>query len=162
MAVFLELYYRSTGARAVIDRARQRLPAGWGQALDRQGGIFLAELAARTPRGPQAEGGRLAAGWRMRSSGAGANAVREIYNIEPYLRFVLSGRGPIDQRQKPGAKRLRFYIGTTVYYRWAVGPVAAHPFHLAAYAAARRRVADDLQGSVRTLIFRDFQDAAAA
>lgn len=149
--------YPTRDARKIIEGQAARTPHRWGQMLDRSAAVYLEELRVRTPesQGGEEPGGRLRSGWRVRRVIAGSRAARGIYNTEGYLRFVLRGRGPIDQiasgRTYPdpetGRRRgaLRFWVDGREVYRWRVGPSAANPFHLEAIRAARARVRKEMR-----------------
>jgi hypothetical protein len=161
MPDLVELRYPSTGARAVLQADARRLPAGWGQAMTAMAALYRTALAARTavghsgsPKGPKP--GRAAAGWKVRSSGAGGAAVRTLYNTQPYLRWVLKGRAAIDQTKKTGPARhpLHFWIDGQEFYRWRVKAAPANNFIPTAMAAARRQAVRQLPALVRPIFAR--------
>ena len=148
----ISLRYPTRGARKVIDAQARRLPAGFGIAMDNAAEIYRQSLVAYTPVGVGEHPGRLRAGWRVRRVSAGGRASRHIYNTERYLKYVLAGRGAIDQRGRPNAKRLRFVVSGIVFYRWRVGPAKANPFHLRAARAARAQVREQIRADLRSIL----------
>lgn len=162
MAVFggrplISLHYPTKGARKLIDAQASRLPRGFGIGMDNAAGIYRATLERYTPVGKGERPGRLKAGWRVRRVDAGGKASRVIYNREKHLRFVLRGRGAIDQRGKPNAKRLRFVISGIVFYRWKVKASKANPFHIKAARVARGLVRRQIRADLRAIFAQKHQ-----
>jgi hypothetical protein len=158
----ITLRYPTRGARKVIETQARRLPSGFGKALDQGAETYRQELIKRTPRGRGPNPGRLQAGWRVRRVGRGSRATRVVYNREKYLRYVLGGRGAIDQiasgrrywdaEKKVWRGALRIPIGGRVLFRWRVGAAKANPFHVAAVRSARRLVSKQLAASTKAII----------
>lgn len=158
MPDFLRLRYRAQARREMLGRA-DRLPRGWGLALDGIAAIYKEQLQAETPEGAGAPGhepGTLRKDWTIRPSGRGLRASRRIFNPHRYLKWVLEGRPAIDHRPPPESaaerkarrkrgekrvfpqKRLHFWIGNREFYRWYVRAQAPNNFIPRARERARR------------------------
>lgn len=89
------------------------------------GDRWLLMLQDETPRGEGETSGALAGNYQTEESAGAGGVEYHIYNLTPYLRYVLKGRGPV---YAINAKALRFVINGQVFFRRSVGPAEANDF----------------------------------
>jgi len=134
-----------------LDRVTERMRTMPERAAEAQhtvikalGDRWLLMLQDETPRGEGETSGDLAGNYQTEESASAAGVSYRIYNLTPYLKFVLKGRPEVFAIS---AKALRFVINGQVIFRKSVGAAEANDFP----ARVRRAMQGDIDAAKREI-----------
>jgi hypothetical protein len=102
------------------------------------GDRYVLVLRDETPRGQGENPGQLAAAYQTEEHYSAFGASYLITNTQPYLRYVIDGRGPVEAH---AGGMLRFVIDGEVIFRKRVGPAEPNDFPARARARMEPEIA---------------------